>query len=95
MAVYEKRCFGMFGGEAQMATLLCDGSVIGAMIDRFGEEIAVIRRGEQFEIHVEVVASPVFYAFVMGFGGRVRVLAPSTLRREIAEFAERILKEHE
>ncbi|MBQ7377675.1 MAG: WYL domain-containing protein [Clostridia bacterium] len=95
MAIYEKRCFGMFSGEPQLVSLLCDHSVIGAMIDRFGEDITIIERKDQFEIHVEVVTSPVFYSFVMSFGGRVRILAPLEVRSEIEKTAEKILTVHQ
>lgn len=95
MALYEKRCFGMFGGEVETVTLLCENSVAGAMIDRFGEEITMINRGDSFEIHVEVVVSPVFYSFIMSFGGRVRILAPASVKKSLLEQTEKILKAHE
>lgn len=86
MAIYSKSVFGMFGGKAEYVSLLCDGSLAGVMIDRFGQEVTFLKRENQrFEINVSVVLSPQFYSWVFGFGGRVEILAPQKARDAFLE----------
>ena len=83
MAVYSKSVFGMFGGKAEYVTLLCDSSLAGIIIDRFGEEVTFLKRGEnKFEITVNVVLSPLFYSWVFGFAGRMTIESPEKAKSE-------------
>ena len=81
MAVYSKSVFGMFGGNAEFVSLLCDESLAGVIIDRFGKDVVFINRGDgKIEINVKVVLSPQFYSWVFGFGNRMTVLSPKKAR---------------
>ncbi len=81
MAVYSKSVFGMFGGNAEFVSLLCDESLAGVIIDRFGKDVVFINRGDgKIEINVKVVLSPQFYSWVFGFGNRMTVLSPQKAR---------------
>lgn len=81
MAVYSKSVFGMFGGNAEFVSLLCDESLAGVIIDRFGKDVVFINRGDgKIEINVKVVLSPQFYSWVFGFGNRMTVFSPQKAR---------------
>ena len=86
MAVYSKSVFGMFGGNAEYVSLLCDESLAGVIIDRFGKDVVFINRGDgKIEINVKVVLSPLFYSWVFGFGSRMTVLSPQKARDGFTE----------
>lgn len=46
MAAYAKKMFNMFDGEEQNVEILCNNSLAGVMIDRFGK--GVKRLAEQY-----------------------------------------------
>lgn len=84
-ALYSKGVFGMFGGKAEFVSLLCDNSLAGVIIDRFGNEQVLIKRSDdKFEISVKVVLSPQFYSWVFGFSGRIKILSPQKACDEFA-----------
>ncbi|MBR2353486.1 MAG: WYL domain-containing protein [Clostridia bacterium] len=90
-ADYEKKTFGMFGGRELRVTLSFHESLAGVFFDRFGRELVTRRTGDRLECSVPVAVSPMFYAWLMGFGNRVEVLGPEEVRREFVEMAEGIL----
>lgn len=77
MALYSREVFGMFGGRQEIVTLDCDNSLIGVVIDRFGEDLTIIKKQSSFEIHQRVMVSSQFYSWVFGFGGKMRILSPA------------------
>lgn len=79
---YSEGLFGMFGGRESDVTLECAEELAGAVIDRFGSEPRFIPCDGGFTVSVHVVVSPVFFAWVMGFGGRMRILSPNDVRSE-------------
>ncbi len=92
-AGYAKETFGMYGGEETLVTLLCDRSLVGVILDRFGEGVTLIPVGEeQFRVSVRVQVSPVFLAWVIEYGGRMRVTAPDEVCARVRELAESALK---
>lgn len=82
MAIYSKSVFGMFGGKSEYVSLLCDESLAGVIIDRFGKDVVFIKHdGKKFEINVSVVLSPQFYSWVFGFGGKMSILSPDKAKQ--------------
>lgn len=81
MALYSREVFGMFGGRQEIVTLDCDNSLIGVVIDRFGEDLTIIKKQNSFEIHQRVMVSSQFYSWVFGFGGKMRILSPAPWSR--------------
>ena len=93
LAQYSNIVFGMFGGNQQRVKLLCDNSLSGVIIDRFGLELPMNRRGDgTFEISVEVAVSPLFLSWVIGFGNKMKVLSPENVREELCALAKETLK---
>ena len=87
-AHYAKSVFSMFGGEACDVKLSVDNDLIGVIVDRFGSDIYVIKESEtSFIVHVSVVLSPQFYAWVFGLGLKIRILSP---KRAIDEYKSKI-----
>ncbi|MBQ8371614.1 MAG: WYL domain-containing protein [Clostridia bacterium] len=79
---YSTGVFGMFGGDEVTVTLDCTEDLASVIIDRFGSEHTFMPHDCGFTVSVPVVVSPVFFAWVMSFGGRMRILSPSDVRAE-------------
>lgn len=79
--------FGVFGGRAQSVLLSCDNSLAGVIIDRFGSEVEMQKEGEGFNVAVRVAVSPLFLAWVLGFGGKMIIKAPAEAIERIKELA--------
>jgi len=84
MAIYSKQVFGMFGGRPETVTLLCENSLAGVIIDRFGEDVTILsgKNTDTFTVSVRVVVSPMFLSWVAGFGGRIKISSPQTVKEE-------------
>ena len=92
MSAYSKKVFGMFAGEAETVRLRFANHLAGAVIDRFGRDVMLIREDdERFSVSVEAVVSPQFYAWVFGFGAECEILSPGRVRAGMAEMARSVL----
>ncbi len=92
MSSYSKRVFGMFSGEPTTVRLRFANHLAGAVIDRFGGDVMLIREDdEHFSVNVEAVVSPQFYAWVFGFGSEAEILSPESARAGMADMARDVL----
>ena len=95
MTQYSKQVFGMYGGELTLVRLSCDRSLAGVVIDRFGTDIVIANHGERFEFTVKVMISPTFYSWVLGFGNKIKVVSPPSVRDEVAAIAKEVVQAYE
>ena len=73
--------------------LYCDNSVIDAIVDKFGTGVHVMNKGvDAFTIKQNVAVGKVFYAWVFGFEGKVRILAPADVKKEFKEMMNKVSK---
>lgn len=80
---YINATFRMFNAEHTDVELLCDNDVIDSIIDRFGTDIEITAAAtENFKITVNVATSHIFYSWVFGFGGKVKILGPEKVKDE-------------
>ena len=63
----------------------CENRLAGAMIDRFGTGVTLVRNpdGDHFNVVVNVQVSPRFYGWVAGFGTGIEILDPPSVRAEM------------
>lgn len=95
MAVYAKKTFGMFGGEEQRVKLLCDNSLSGVMIDRFGKDIFMIPVDDShFTASVNVAVSRQFLAWVFALGEGVRIVEPEAVVEQMKEEGKRLVHQY-
>lgn len=81
---YTNRTFNMFGGENERLELLVHNSLIGVIIDRFGQNISMLRADEEHFIAVlNVNASPAFLGWLISFGSKMKVLSPQRVIDDI------------
>lgn len=88
VALYTKGVFGMYHGRVEQVTVRFHNSLMGVVIDRFGEEVDTARDGEEhFQARLEVHVSPTFYGWLMMFGDKARVLGPRSVLDELSALA--------
>lgn len=77
--------FRMYGSEYQEVELICDNSVIDAIIDRFGTDVTIYACDmSTFRVIVRVAVSHIFFSWIFGFGGKVRIKGPEEAKRQYA-----------
>ena len=92
VAAYSKKTFGMFAGEEKTVQLLCDQTMTGVIIDRFGSDVAIRPKDEcHILVRVNVAISPQFYGWLSGLSGKVRILSPSEIALDYQKYLQNIL----
>lgn len=95
LARYSKGLFGMFGGEEISVTLLCENNMAGAIIDRFGKDIVIVREDEDhFKTIVTVSASKQFLGWIFALGNGVKITAPESMVDAMREEAQRLAEQY-
>lgn len=75
--------FRMFNSPHEAVTLICDNEVMDAIIDRFGEDVVTCSHNQNsFRALVNVAVSNVFYSWIFGFGGKVKILHPAEVKEQ-------------
>lgn len=93
LAAFAKKTFGMYGGYDADVTLLCDNSLAGVIIDRFGTDTFMVPTGDhQFRAHVLVCVSRQFFGWVTGIGEHMEIIGPEYVRRAYKEYLKNILR---
>lgn len=78
--------FRMFDCVHEEVELICDNDVMDAIIDRFGEDVNVFPNDQNaFRAVVIVATSNVFYSWIFGFGGKVKIQNPVYVKEQYAE----------
>lgn len=95
MAVYSKRVFGMYGGERVNVQIKADPSLAGVVLDRFGLDVTILNHEDHFVFCTKVMVSPTFFSWVLGFGGKMRILSPPDVAEEAARIAREIVSVYE
>ena len=86
MAVYARKVFGMFSGEDVTVRLRFENHLVGAVLDRLGQDVMIVRDGDyHFTVSAEVVVSPQFFAWVCGFGTAAQIIGPEHVVRKMAD----------
>ena len=76
-AIYARKTFGMFTGEETNVQLRFENHLVGAVLDRLGREVFIIADGpDHFTVRTDVVVSPQFFAWVLGFGAEAQIIGP-------------------
>ena len=75
---YTQRVFGMFGGERHHITLRFINPLLDTVIERFGTKAAHYSKVDEkhFSVLTEVELSDQFFAWLCGFGNRVKIMEP-------------------
>jgi len=81
--------FRMFNSEVVSVLLECDNDTLDSVTDRFGDKIPMDFKDGKYIAQVEVAASHVFYSWVFGFGGKVKILGPENVKDGYRELVKK------
>ena len=88
---YTQAHFNMFSGPAQQVTLRFENRLAGAVIDRFGAEMALVPDGEEhFLVHPEVALNEPFYGWLFSFGTGAELTAPESAVRRMHRMLDEV-----
>ena len=85
---YINSMFRMYSASAERTSveLVCENDVMDAMIDRFGQSVKTKRIDEgHFETDVTVAVNSVFFSWIFGFGGKVKIAGPENVKKQYAD----------
>ena len=89
LSEFLKTTFRMFNRKPETVELICDNGVIDSIIDRFGEEVKIYANDmETFRAVVNVAISHVFFSWVFGFGGKVKIKGPESIKESYANMVK-------
>lgn len=92
LSLYTGIHFGMFGGEKERVTLCCDNSLADIILDRFGNDVMIIKNKDTFNVNVDVVISPIFISWLFSFGNKIKVIHPSHVADKVKKTAEEVIE---
>ena len=91
MAMYSRKVFGMFSGTEQRVRLRFANHLVGAVLDRLGQDVSIIPDGDDhFTVSADVIVSPQFFAWLCGFGADAQLLAPASAAEQMKAYVEEI-----
>lgn len=77
VADYVQKHFGMYHGEEVTMTLRFRSSMVGVVLDRFGQDIILIPDGkDHFKVTLPLVMSPQFFGWLFGLENGVQLVSP-------------------
>lgn len=77
MAKSLRSVYNMYGGVEEKLTVEFDKSLIGVVIDKYGENISVHDvKDNTFKVFLDVEVSPTFWGWLFQFGEKAKVIAP-------------------
>lgn len=91
MADYSKKMFGMFDGDEETVKLLCNNSLAGVMIDRFGKDVRMLKADdEHFTVSVKVAVSKHFLGWIIALGSGVKIVGPDAVVNKMKDELKRL-----
>lgn len=88
---YKREQFVMYGGIEAMVELVFPQDLLEVAIDRFGENISVMRMGsDEYIISAAVQVSKTFFAWLTTFEGRVKIQSPESVKESYKEFIKKL-----
>ena len=77
--------FRMFNSPHEEVELICENEVMDSIIDRFGEDVVTFTFDQKsFKAVVNIAVSNVFYSWIFGFGGKVKINSPAQVKDQYA-----------
>lgn len=94
LKTYTKRVFSMFGGEEKRVVLRFINPLLDTVVDRFGTKGVYYSKVDDthFSVSAHVEISDQFFGWLLGFGRKVKVLAPDDVVEQFKKYMERIIE---
>ena len=91
VAEFTEQAFKMYGGELEDVLIQFDKTLIGPVLDKFGEDTPMMAVNETTcaaTVHVQV--SPTFFGWVAQFAEKMRIISPDSVIEEYKEHINKI-----
>lgn len=83
MSEYTNGMFNMYNSDRSDVELICDNSVMDAIIDRFGTNAKTYANDmTSFKLEVNVAINHLFFSWIFGFGGKVKIKGPIEIKEK-------------
>ena len=94
---FVKRKFQMMSGESTLVSLQFTASLLDTVLDRFGTKGVNYRKidDHHFTVQTYVEISDQFFAWLCGFGRRVKIIAPESLKEQYKTHLDNISRLYE
>ena len=80
---YINTTFRMYNAPRKEVELVCNNGVMDAIIDRFGPDVETYACDQQnFRVIAEVAIGTVFFNWIFGFNGKVKIKAPEDVKEQ-------------
>ena len=89
---YTQRVFSMYGGEKKRVTLRFINPLLDTAIERFGTKDVIYSKVDDthFSVTAQVEISNQFFGWILGFGNRVKLLAPDDIADQFRAYLDKI-----
>lgn len=86
---YTQKTFGMYGDGEMLVSIEFHKSLCSVMIDRFGKDVTFFKTDDpdMIRISVNVNVGPNFFGWIMCFGGRVKIISPEVVVKQLKGLA--------
>lgn len=94
IAGYTEQAFKMYSGELEDVMLQFDKSLIGPVMDKFGEDTEMLSVNETTcaaALHIQI--APTFFGWLAQFGSKIKILSPESVKEQYREHIMEIVKE--
>jgi len=97
MEQYLYRSFSMFGGKPEYVKLRFINRLLDTVLERFGTKNVLFSKDDDkhFTISTKVYLSEPFYAWLFGFGTRVKILSPQNVIDEYKSYINKVTEMYE
>lgn len=91
---HKKTLFGMFAGERQTVTFEADFSVLDPVFDKFGDGLKISVKDGKALFSADVQISAPFFAWASGFGSKLTVIGPESVRCQMREHLAEVMQNY-
>ena len=93
---HAQRLFQMFAGDAVSVKMRFHRDLCNAVMDQFGQDVMYIPDGEDhFTLTANVAVSPMFLAWIIGFGNKAQILYPQSVIDKCRALCSESLEQHQ
>ena len=93
---HANQLFQMYSGDTQQVKLRFHRSLTNVVVDRFGADVMMIPDGDDhFVFTVPVAVSPLFLSWVIGFGDKVQILHPQSVKDQCKALCRQVMEQYE
>ena len=95
LTAHANRLFQMYAGDTTTVKMRFHRELTNVVMDRFGRDTMLIPEGEDhFVFTVNVAVSPMFLSWVIGFGGKAKILYPASVVQQCKELCQEAMSQY-